>query len=988
MNLTNEFTQVGDCYGNFKITKSKDIKELQCLLRELEHEPSGATIVHIANNDPENVFCLSLRTLPDSSNGVAHILEHTVLCGSQKFPVRDPFFSMNRRSLNTYMNALTGPDFTCYPAASQVPKDFYNLLEVYLDAVFHPELKELSFLQEGHRLEFLNPQDSKSPLIFKGIVFNEMKGAMSSPIYRLWENMMQELFPDILYRHNSGGNPLCIPSLTYQGLLDFHKQYYQESRCTFYFYGNLPLKDHLDFLETHTLKKAAKLPKLSPNPIQKALKGPTVKVQGYPIASHEPIDQKTYIGLAWLTCPLSEQIDILALQVLDLILMGTDASPLKIALLGSKLCLNVQSELEDELSQAPFYLIFEGCEKENLQPLTDLTFKTLETLSQTPFDQEMIEGALHQLEFSRTEINSDYGPFGLSLILKMMPLKNVGSAPENCLQIHALFDQLRKKMKDPMYLPSLIQKYLITNTHFTSTVLFPKPTLMQEEAKEEEEMLLKLRSKLDHQEEQKIIQKTVELKEFQERQEHQDLEVLPKMTLNDVAKSPRIIDIVIQKNENVTTFFHPTFTNGVVYQDVVFKLPEIDFEDLSYIRLFTYLLPQLGSRGKSYQDNLKLIQNHTGGVAAFLDVYVSSKDTSTYTPALHIQGKSLVNNYSHLVDLMIDMIEAPLFDDPKRIEELLTQLFVELDHDLKQNSLRYALNLSSSHFYSHSYLSYYWSGLGYYKNIQKIVQDCKHEIPKLIDKLKALQQKLLNANTYETITTCDEETFANLQDPFKKLCSLKPHPIKPWKDHFIPKLISSCGKISSSPVFFTSMALKTSSFNDPRSAYLSIASKLLDNTYLHRAIREQGGAYGGGASNKISSGKFYFYAYRDPNLASTLQAFKKASEKVVAGDFSQQELEEAKLGILQKLDSPISPEYRGVTAYTWRREGKDFASRSALRTRIIEATKQDIQNALQQLVLDQLEQATTITFGPKEKLENENKLLLQENQKALDIQSI
>jgi Zn-dependent M16 (insulinase) family peptidase len=241
-------SKVGDTYLDYEVTKYMHIDELQCILRELVHKPSGAQIMHIENDDPENLFCLSFKTLPSSSNGAAHILEHTVLCGSKKFPVKDPFFSMTRRSLNTFMNAMTGADFTCYPAASQVEKDFYNLFDVYLDAVFHPEIKELSFLQEGCRLEFSKPHNPKTSLEFKGIVFNEMKGSLSSPDSRLWHAMLEQLTPDLPYAHNSGGDPKDIPSLTYQQLIDFYENFYHPSRCLFFLYGNLSLKNHLDFL--------------------------------------------------------------------------------------------------------------------------------------------------------------------------------------------------------------------------------------------------------------------------------------------------------------------------------------------------------------------------------------------------------------------------------------------------------------------------------------------------------------------------------------------------------------------------------------------------------------------------------------------------------------------------------------------------------------------------------------------------------------------
>ncbi len=245
---------------NFVVTNQTRIDELKCDLVELEHVKTGAKVIHIANDDPENLFCLSFQTLPTTSNGAPHVLEHTVLCGSKKFPVKDPFFAMGRRSLNTFLNALTGSDFTCYPAATQVEKDFYNLLEVYIDAVFHPELKKMSFLQEGHRLEFAEADNPKSPLLFKGIVFNEMKGTLAGAESRLWHAMMKELCVGLPYEFNSGGEPKEIPDLTYEELKKFHHTHYQPSRCLFFFYGNLPLKKHLEFIEEKILRGAEKLP--------------------------------------------------------------------------------------------------------------------------------------------------------------------------------------------------------------------------------------------------------------------------------------------------------------------------------------------------------------------------------------------------------------------------------------------------------------------------------------------------------------------------------------------------------------------------------------------------------------------------------------------------------------------------------------------------------------------------------------------------------
>lgn len=984
----NSFIKVGEKYKDFQIEESNQIEELDCLLREVVHLPSGAQIVHIKNDDTENVFCLALRTLPDSSNGVAHILEHTVLCGSKKFPVRDPFFSMSRRSLNTYMNALTGSDFTCYPAASQVPKDFYNLLDVYLDAVFHPNLKELSFLQEGHRLEFTNPNNPSTPLMFKGIVFNEMKGSFSSPMSRLWDQLMESVFPDILYCHNSGGRPLDIPSLTYSELLEFHKKYYQESRCVFYFYGNLPLEGHLDFLEEKVLKHAKKLPALAPNPIQKRFEKPKTMAFPYPLAAHEKKKNKTYNTLTWLTCFLKDQIELLALQTIDLILMGTDASPLKQAILKSDLCQNVYSLLEDELSEVPYCLVFEGTEKEKLEPIKKLVFDELKKLIQNPIDPELIEAAIHQLELSRAEINSDYGPFGLSLILKIIPLKNVGAPYANNLKIHCQFEALRERINKPHYLSDLIEKYLLVNPHFISSSMYPDSDLIKKELDKEKEMLSKIQKELTPDKTQHILENTSNLKAFQESCENQNIEVLPKVTLKDVSPSPRDFKLSKEKQKLCTLYHHDCSTNGFIYQDISFKLPKIEFEELPYVKLFAYLLPQLGANQRDYISNLKMIQLHTGGVHAFIDSLIPVDEADAFEPYLVIQGKSLEHNFGHLSSILYDMIDSPEIEDESRIKELISQLFVELDHDLKQNCLKYAVNLSVSGFYTHSFVQYYWSGIGYFEAIKKIALNLDTETPKLIKKLKSLKERLLHAQSYDLVTTCSEKLYSQAKPYLEKLTEFKPRPYAPWESKFELKKVASQGKMSSTSVFFTSAALKTTHFLDPDAAFLSVAAKLLDNTYLHRAIREQGGAYGGGASNKIASGKFCFYAYRDPNLASTLEAYKMACQKVEGGHFSDRELEEAKLGVIQKFDQPISPEYRGLTAYSWLLENKTLENRKKIRQSILNATKKDIQSALKKYVSSQIENATVISFGPKEALERENKELESKKMKPLLIKPV
>jgi Zn-dependent M16 (insulinase) family peptidase len=601
-------------YPNFRITKYTPLTELQSTLIELVHDSSGAKVMHIGNDDPENLFCLSFQTLPNSSNGVAHILEHTVLCGSEKFPVKDPFFAMSRRSLNTFMNALTGQDFTCYPASSQVEKDFYNLLEVYLDAVFKPQLKRLSFLQEGHRLEFSDPKNLNSPLKIQGVVYNEMKGAMNEADSRLWEAIGKHLIPDLPYGHNTGGNPKDIPSLSYEELVEFHQTYYQPSRCLFFFYGNLPLQNHLNFIEKYALKEAPRLPPLPPLPLQHRFSSPIRAVDFYPLHEGENPKGKAKIAFCWLTTSIFHQRETLALCLIETYLMETDASPLKQALLQSKLCWEIESALDLEMSEIPLSIICSGCKEEDEDRLKQCLFTVLEKICSAPFDPELANAALHQLEFQRTEISNEGGPFGLHLFMRAGLITQHGSESEHALLIHRLFAELRDQIQDLAYLPDLLRKYTIDNPHFLTQILLPDPKLEQKEKALEAQMLAQIQDSMTLEQKQTLVLQAKELEKYQEESEKQSIECLPKVTLQDVPLKVRDFPLHHTSLKVLELYTHECFTNQIIYADLLFDLPHIEADELPLLSLLCNLWTELGCGGRSYVESLQAMQAHTGGI--------------------------------------------------------------------------------------------------------------------------------------------------------------------------------------------------------------------------------------------------------------------------------------------------------------------------------------------------------------------------------------
>ncbi len=986
MSATHALHHVGACYKDFQVTRCVAIPEVQAQLVELVHKPTGATIMHLATEDEENLFNLSFRTWPETSNGVAHILEHTVLCGSEKFPVRDPFFAMSRRSLNTFMNAMTGPDFTCYPASSQVPKDFYNLLEVYLDAVFKPLLDKKSFLQEGHRLEFLESDDPATPLCIKGIVFNEMKGSLANPDTRLGECVMEALFPQLTYGINSGGDPKVIPKLSYQELKAFHQKFYHPSRCLFYFYGNLPLERHLDFIDDKVLSHVPKVDPLPLLPLQPRFKEKVYRTYAYPIAENEDLHEKMLTGMAWLTCSILSQQELLALSIIDLVLMGTDASPLKMALLKSGLCKQTDSTLEAELSEVPYMIVCKGCPEDASGALESLIRQTLETIAEEGLPSHLVEGAIHQLELSRYEITGNSSPYGLSLFFRSALLWQHGGKPEEGLMIHSLFKELREKVEDPHYLPDLIRRHFLNNTHFVCITMQPDKELAARELFEEQEQLRLTRASLSDHTVNLLLQQAKELAHFQEEEEQQDLDILPQVTLADVPTQGKEFTLHHSRLGNWQLFHHPCFTNDILYADLIFDLPAIAEEDLSYLRLFTLLLPHIGCGGRNYKEHLDYVLQHTGGIGVSLDLCLQVEDPTLMKPTLSVRGKALHRKIDKLFPLFRDLLLSADFTDTERIQELLMQHFHGLKNSIHNHSLRYAVNLASSGFSVPSRIINGWYGLDYYEKLKTIMQVFESHPQTLVEKMQLLQQRCLALQGGHLVLSGDEAIVEQLKrEDLFGLQEASTKPYLPWKGDYSVPSVSSQGRLTSSPVAFTAMMLPSICYIHPDAALLSLASEIIENHILHKRIREQGGAYGGGAVHALLSAHFYFYAYRDPNLSTTIEAFSEAIDEIAQGEFEEGDLEEAKLGMIQELDAPTAPGSRAMTAYSRWRTGRTAQVRQAFRETILSADAKGVQRAVNTHLAPYWNQGVLVSFAGKELFEKENKLLMD---KALPLHTI
>ncbi len=929
----------GDQYGSFRLENRYVIDELKLVMNVIEHIPSKAKILHLDVDDPENLFCLSFQTLPTSSNGAAHILEHTVLCGSKKYPVKDPFFAMQKRSLNTFMNALTGSDFTCYPASSLNKKDFYNLLEVYLDAVFHPLLLENSFNQEGHRLEFATSDDPTTPLEVKGIVYNEMKGSMASSDSRLWHTMLKHLTPDLPYCHNSGGDPKEILTLTYPQLKDFFNTFYHPSRCLFYFYGNFPLKEHLDFLQEKILHQVTPLPPLNPIKRQPPFKEPKMVHMEIPAPKAEDISQEDVIGFGYLTASIADQLDVLALQLLDSYLMDTDTSKLKKALLDSGLCDAVDGYLDPELSEIPYVIFCRGVRAEDHLKLKKVLHSVFEDLAATGISKEDLAPSLHQLELSRTEIGGDAQPFGLTLFMRSALSYQHGVSPEKGLILHALFDELNQKLNDPHFMSRIIKKYLISNPTAVELIAKASTTLLEKEALEEKKHLQAIKESLSPIQIQELIIKAARLNAFQKEQQDQDIECLPKIHLSDV--DPKITTYAINPLEK-GLYGYEGFTNGMFYADAVLSLEPLELKELELVPILAALITEVGQKEASYEKTLENTHAYTGGISASCSLQIPIHDPKSITPVLILKGKALDRNKEPFLQLLYRMIYHPRFNELKRLEELINQLYSTLQNKLPKQAIRYASHLALSGFSPAGNLSHIFYGLPFYEKIKALKLGGKEAIKTLSLELTNLYHKWLNQPLCELIVVGDKKAISGSLAEIKAIFShLSPFSSSKHKIPFSPKTIQEAHIIPTA-VAFNIKAFPVPGYLHPAAAHLMLAASIMENVTLHSKVREIGGAYGVGAQYSSSSGAFYFHSYRDPHIAKTMQAFEGATKDLKEGQFSLKELEEAKICIMQHIDTPLSPIARAITAYTHLKEGRDANLRQQFRTHLLTANMNKI----------------------------------------------
>ncbi len=953
----------------FQLVRQHHVDALDICVSEYKHKVTGAVHYHLATPYDENVFLVAFRTQPMDSKGTAHILEHTALCGSEKFPVRDPFFLMVRRSLNTFMNAFTSADWTAYPFATQNKKDFQNLLSVYLDAAFAANLNPLDFAQEGIRIELENDQP-----VYKGVVFNEMKGAMSAPADQLYHQLAHHLFPQTTYHYNSGGDPKDIPDLSYEQLVDFYQSHYHPSNAVFMTFGDQSAYELQEQFETLALHKFEAGKTLYSKP-EKRLAAPVEVTETYAVDA-EDLKDKTYHVMAWLLPQASDIKLRLGMRLVEGVLLENSASPLRHYL---ETCSYAQSTgpmmgVDDSNFEMTFYCGVQGSNPEHAEEFKQGVLNILQDVASKPVDVELVEAILHQIELHQREINGDGMPYGLSLILNGLSSVIHHNDPVQVWDVDSAIEQVKEELQDPMWLSGLIQTHLLDNPHRVQMTLLPDATKSICEQQAEQARLAEIAASLTDERRAEINAQTDALKIRQDTPD--DLNLLPKVGLEDVPADLQIVqgqlrEIICNGLDTPLNLYHAG-TNGIYYQQVLIKIPD-EIVKSPYFSLLSVLMGEVGAGEYGYLELQQLQTAVSGGLGMGASLRSKVDDKQQISAWLTLTTKSL----SHKLDairLLKLAFEQLRFDEKPRIIELLQQRKTRWHSRISGSGHSYAMQVASRNMSALAQRDHHTTGLGALNWLSELVSKIENDetaYDQLIDELKSIHQKLLQAPK-QFLLVCEEQhtelLLEEIQNVWDKLAVDKREVALTAVSH--EESNQDQAWLIQTNVQFCAAAYTAVEVSHPDAAPLMVLAAYLRNGFLHSAIREKGGAYGGGASYDGNACSFRFYSYRDPRLAETFADFAASVQWLLQIEQQPHQLEEAILGLIASMDKPGSPAGEAITSCYALLHGRTPAFRKILRERLLNVTLDDLKRVAQEYLLaHQPVKAVVAPFAKREALE-------------------
>ncbi|XP_002750056.1 presequence protease, mitochondrial [Callithrix jacchus] len=934
--------QVGDKIHGFTVNQVTSVPELFLTAVKLSHDDTGARYLHLAREDTNNLFSVQFRTTPMDSTGVPHILEHTVLCGSQKYPCRDPFFKMLNRSLSTFMNAFTASDYTLYPFSTQNPKDFQNLLSVYLDATFFPCLRELDFWQEGWRLEHENPSDPQTPLVFKGVVFNEMKGVFTDNERIFSQHLQNRLLPDHTYSVVSGGDPLCIPELTWEQLKQFHATHYHPSNARFFTYGNFPLEQHLKQIQEEALSKFQKIEPSTAVPAQT----PWDKPREFQITcgpdslATDPSKQRT-VSVSFLLPDITDTFEAFTLSLLSSLLISGPNSPFYKALIESGLGTDFSPDVgyNGYTREAYFSVGLQGIAEKDIETVRSLVDRTIDEVIEKGFEDERIEALLHKIEIQMKHQSTS---FGLTLTSYIASCWNHDGDPVELLKLGNQLAKFRQCLQEnPKFLEEKVKQYFKNNQHKLTLSMRPDDKYREKQAQVEATKLKQKVEALSPRDRQQIYEKGLELRTRQSKP--QDASCLPALKVSDI--EPTIpateLDVVLTAGD-IPVQYCSQPTNGMVYFRAFCSLNTLPEELRPYVPLFCSVLTKLGCGLLDYREQAQQIELKTGGMSASPHVLPDDSHMDTYEQGVLFSSHCLDRNLSDMMHLWSEIFNNPCFEEEEHFKVLVKMTAQELANGIPDSGHLYASIRAGRTLTPAGDLREAFSGMDQVRLMKRIAE--MTDIKPILRKLPRIKKHLLNGDNMRCSVNATPQQMAETEKvvenflrnigrskkerrPVRPHVVEKPAPSSPGGDAHTPNGSQIIRKLVMEPTFkpwqmkthflmpfpvnYVGECIRTVPYTDPDHASLKILACLMTAKFLHTEIREKGGAYAGGA--KLShNGIFTFYSYRDPNTMETLQSFGKAVDWAKSGKFTQQDIDEAKLSAFSTVDAPVAPSDKGM----------------------------------------------------------------------------
>ncbi len=957
----------------YQLIKERNIPELNSMGKLLRHKKTGARVFLLENEDENKAFAISFRTPPSDDTGLPHILEHSVLCGSKNFPSKDPFVELAKGSLNTFLNAMTFPDKTVYPIASCNDKDYRNLMHVYLDAVFYPNIynNEMIFKQEGWHYEL---EDADAPLTINGVVYNEMKGAFSSPDGVVERYSKSLLFPDNAYANESGGDPVAIPELTYEDFLAFHKKYYHPSNSYIYLYGNLDMEDTLRFIDEEYLSHFEAVEIESEIGWQEPFEKMLEERKEYNIAQEEEETRKTYLCYAKATGDALNRKEYLAFQVLEYALLTAPGAPLKEALTEAGIGDDVDGGFENALRQGMFTVTARGTEEDRKEEFLQIIEETLRKVVSEGFSKKSLQAGLSGNEFRFRE--ADFGRFPKGLVYGLQAMDSWlhdDEKPEIHLVCEDTFKELYEAIETDYY-EQLVQKYLLDNQHGVVLVLAPKKGLTAEQDAELAEKLRQYKESLTTEEVEKLAEETKALKEYQsEPSREEDVDKIPMLAVSDIRKEVAHFVNREAEQDGCKFLLHDVPTNGIGYVNLHFQANGVAAEDYPWLSLLKSVVSYVDTENFSYQDLSDEVNIYTGGMEFGLTSYSNDEDPDDCKLMFELQTSFLKANAKEMFRLAEEMILHTDFSDEKRIKVLIARMKVQMESYILESGHSAAVQRACSYFSKTSWMGEKLGGIAFYQFLEQLEKNWEEKKVFAMEKLHALLTQICTASHLLVDITAEESMMEDLMGQAaefaKKLPEGRAETYVPLQPDYNKE---NEGFATASQVNYVA---RCGNFKDGGFSYhgsMKVLQTIMRYDYLWTNLRVKGGAYGC-MSGFGRNGESYFVSYRDPNVTKTDEVYEEVPAYLEQFSCKEKDMERYIIGTISGMDTPLTPRLVGRRSASAYLTGLSVERLQKERNQVLSATAEDIR-ALADPCKAVLSGHYLCTVGNADKLQSEKEL--------------